>query len=186
MSSFAQAQQLVPPAKTQPPVAPIIKPPAPLQPPPAAQAPTATPEESAKAAFKKGVKSYQQKQFDQAVTSFSQVPELGSGFMSLYKHWFLGNSYLELAKYKEAESEFAKVIQGQQATTEMKYQAQFNLGEAALRQKKYADAIARLQPLERKWRHSYRYPEVLYRLMTADLRTNKIANACKRAKKLYA
>jgi len=185
LSSFAQAQQPVPPPKTPPPVAPIIKPPAPLQP-PAAQAPAGTPEENAKAAFKKGVNAYQQKQFDQAVAAFTQVPELGSGFMSLYKHWFLGNSYLELAKYKEAESEFSKVIAGQQATTEMKYQAQFNLGEAALRQKKYSDAVARLQPLERKWRHSYRYPEVLYRLMTADLRTNKIANACKRAKKLYS
>ena len=150
-----------------------------------AEAPAPIPNEAqAREAFKKGVDAFHQKQFDSAVKYLVQVPELG-GYLSLYKHWFLGQAYLELGKYAESEPEFAKVIQGQ-ASSELKYQAQFNLGEAALRQKKYAETILRLQPLERKWRSSHRYPEVLYRLMLADLRLNRIANACKRARKLYA
>lgn len=138
----------------------------------------------AREAFKKGVDAFQHKQFDTAAAALVQVPELG-GYLSLYKHWFLGQAYLELGKYKEAEPEFAKVTQAQ-ASSELKYQAQFNLGETALRQKKYNESIARLQPLERKWRHSYRFPEVLYRLMIAELRLNRTASACKRARKLYA
>lgn len=143
-----------------------------------------TPEAQAREAFKKGVEAFQKKDFDGATNFLTQVPELGN-YLSLYKHWYLGQAYLETGKYKEAEPEFAKVIQGQ-ASSELKYQAQFNLGEVALRQKKYSECSARLQPLEKKWRHSYRYPEVLYRLMLADLKLNHAASACKRARKLYS
>ncbi|MGZ3723345.1 MAG: hypothetical protein ACXVA9_10465, partial [Bdellovibrionales bacterium] len=101
------AQQPVPPPKTPAPVVPIVKQPSPVQPPPQAAVPTA--EEQARAAFKKGVEAFQQKQFDTAVTALAQVPELG-GYLSLYKHWFLGQAYLELGKNKEAEPEFAKVV----------------------------------------------------------------------------
>jgi soluble lytic murein transglycosylase len=142
------------------------------------------PEVRAKDAFKTGVDAFQQKQFDAAVQALTQVPELGD-YLSLYKHWYLGQAYLELAKYKEAEPEFAKILQGQ-VSTELKYQAQFDLGEVAIRQKKYSEAVLRLQPLERKWRHSYRYPEVLYRLLIADLKLGHTASTCKRARKLYA
>lgn len=182
MALSAAAQQPIPPAKVPPPVVPIVKPPSPVQPPPQPKVDSA--EEISRAAFKKGIDAFQQKQFDVAVAALTQVPELG-GYLSLYKHWFLGQADLEISKYKEAEAEFAKIMQGQ-ASSEMKHQAQFNLGETALRQKKYAEAVKRFQPLERKWRRSYRYPEVLYRLMTADLRMGHTASACKRAKKLYA
>lgn len=148
--------------------------------------PAISPAEEAQArdSFKKGVEAFQQKQFDAAAKYLALVPELG-GYLSLYKHWYLGQAYLELGKYKESEPEFAKVMNGQ-PSSELKYQAQFNLGEAALRQKKYSEVIQRLQPLERKWRSSHRFPEVLYRLMLADLRLNHTASACKRARKLYA
>lgn len=140
-------------------------------------------EDLAREAFKKGVENFQQKQFDAAVTQLAQVPELG-GYLSLYKHWYLAQAYLETGKYKEAELEFSKVVQGQ-ASSELKYQAQFYLGEVALRQQKYRESIARLHPLESKWRRSYRAPEVIYRLMSADLKLGNVASACKRAHKLY-
>ncbi len=137
-----------------------------------------------KAAFKKGVAAFQQKQFDVAAEEFTKVPELG-GYLSLYKHWFLGQAYLELARYKEAEAEFSKLLSGQ-ASTELQYQAQFLLGETALRQKKYSETITRLSKLEKKWKRSYRFPEVLYRLMVADLKLNHTASVCRRARQLYA
>src|SRR5262249_14689400 len=46
--------------------------------------------------------------------------------------------------------------------------------------------IGRFTPLEKKWRHSYRYPEVLYRLMSAEFKLGHVPNACKRARKLYS
>ena len=144
----------------------------------------ATPEDDAKLAFGKGVELFKAKQYEPAVAKLIELPELG-GYLSLYKHWFLGQAYLELGKYDQAEPEIAKVIQGQ-ASSEMKYQAQFLWGEVALRQEKYAEAFQRLSPLEAKWKHSYRFPEVLYRQMTAELRLKHVANACKRARKLYA
>lgn len=146
--------------------------------------PPATADTDSKSAFKKGVAAFQQKQFDVAAEALTQVPELG-GYLSLYKHWFLGQSYLELARYKDAEVEFTKLISGQ-ASTELQYQAQFLLAEAALRQKKYSEATTRLAGLEKKWRRSYRFPEVLYRLMVADLKLNRMASLCKRARQLYA
>lgn len=149
-----------------------------------AQPTTPSSEDVARDAFKKGVTLFQQKQFDEAAKALAQVPELG-GYLSLYKHWYLGQALVELGKYKPAEPEFAKVIQSQ-ASAEMKYTAQFFYGEVALREKRYGEAISRLLPLERKWRRSYRYPEVLYRLMNAEFRQGHIASSCKRAVKLYA
>lgn len=142
-----------------------------------------TSEAQAREAFKKGVSQFQDKQFDQARTTLTNVPELG-GYLSLYKHWYLGQSLMELGKFKEAEPEFAKIIQSQ-ASTEMKYQAQFLWGELALRQEKYSEAIKRLTPLERKWRHSYRFPEVLFRIMSAEFKLGHTVQGCKRAHLLY-
>ncbi len=143
-----------------------------------------TSEDSARAAFKAGVEAFQAKQFEQAEKHLSQVPELGD-YLSLYKHWYLGQALLEIGKYKEAEPEFLKVMQGQ-ASSELKYQAQYLLGEAALRQQKYSEASHRLYPLEKKWRRSYRLPEVLYRLMQADLKMGRTDSACRRARRLYS
>src|SRR3982751_168338 len=92
-----------------------------------AQNPTPPAEDAARDAFKKGVGQFQQKQFDGAAEALKQVPELG-GYLSLYKHWYLGQSLVELGKYQEAEPEFAKIIQSQ-ASSEMKYSAQFFWGE---------------------------------------------------------
>lgn len=141
-------------------------------------------EDAAREAFKKGVGLFQKKDFNGAAEALTQVPELG-GYLSLYKHWYLGQSLLELNKIKEAEPEFAKVMQSQ-ASAEMKYSAQFFWAEAALRQKRYSEAIAKLIPLEKKWRRSYRYPEVLYRLVLAEWRQGHVASACRRAVLLYS
>ncbi len=141
-------------------------------------------DEDAKENFKKGVAAFQQKKYDTAVEWFIKVPELG-GYLSLYKHWFQGQAHLELGNFQEAESEFLKLL-SKQASTELQLQAQFLLGETAIRQKKYKEAIERLAPLEKKWRRSYRLPEVLYRLMIADLKLKRNAQACKRARQLYA
>lgn len=150
----------------------------------APEAPTPSKAELNREAFKRGVKAFQQKQFDVAVDALVQVPELG-GYLSLYKHWFLGQAYLELGKYKEAEPEFSKVISGP-ASNELKQQARFLLGEVALRQEKWSEAVQRLTPLEKPWRRYYRLPEVLYRLLRAELKMNRIPSACKRARRLYA
>jgi soluble lytic murein transglycosylase len=150
----------------------------------AAEPPTPTADPTSRDVFKKGVMAFQQKQYDKAVEALIKVPELG-GYLSLYKHWFLGQSYLELGKYQPAEVEFSKLLSGQ-ASTELQYQAQFLLADTAIRQKKYAEAVTRLTKLEKKWRRSYRFPEVLYRLMVADLKLNRAASLCRRARKLYA
>lgn len=148
-------------------------------------APSPANDELSREAFKKGIHFFEAKQFDEAVDAFRQVPELG-GYLSQYKHWFLGQALVEIGKYKDAEPELAKITQSNDVSREMKYQAQFLWAEIALRQKKYAEGSARLAPLERKWRHSYRLPEVLYRLMLADLHLGHVSNACRRARRLYS
>jgi len=153
-----------------------------------AAGPTAAPapadEASPKESFKKGVVLFQQKQFDEAVKALLDVPELG-GYLSTYKHWFLGQAYLELGKYKQAEPEFSKIMQSQ-VSSELTNQARFLLGDVALRQKNYVEGIARLTPLERKWRRSHRYPELLYKLLSAEMRLGRHLHACRRARTLYA
>jgi soluble lytic murein transglycosylase len=136
------------------------------------------------AAFRKAVDLFHKKQFDEAAAAFTAVPELGD-YLSLYKHWFYGQSLMELGKYDEAEPEFDKIMQSQ-ASSDMKYQAEFFRGELALRQKKYHETIKRLTPLAKKWRRSYRYPEVIYRLMSAELKLGNVKKACQEARKLYA
>lgn len=139
---------------------------------------------AARESFKKGVEAFQKKQFDEAEKLLVLVPELG-GYLSLYKHWFLGQTYLELGKFKESEPEFAKVIHSQ-ASSELKHQAEFFLGEAAMGQKKYHDVVLRLSKLERSWRRSYRYPEVQWRMMVAELKMGRTDSMCRRARKLYS
>jgi soluble lytic murein transglycosylase len=144
----------------------------------------ATSEEGARDAFRKAVDAFQKQDFDAAAKALTEVPELG-GYLSLYKHWYLGQAFLETGKYKESENEFTKV-EASQASSELRYQAQFLHAEAVLRQNKYGEAVRRLLPLERKWRRSYRYPEVLYRLMLADLKLGNLNKLCIRARKLYS
>lgn len=148
------------------------------------QAETPPSEEAAKAAFKKGVEAFQKKDFDAATKFLMEVPELG-GYLSLYKHWYLGQALLQMGKAKESENEFAKV-EASQASSELKYQAQFFHGEALLMQGKFLEAAKQWAPLERKWRRSYRYPEVVYRLMQVDQKLGKLNFLCGRARKLYA
>lgn len=151
-----------------------------------AQSPAPVPsgEETAKASFKKGVEAFQKKDFDAASKFFMEVPELG-GYLSLYKHWYLGQALLQAGKAKESETEFAKV-ESSQASSELKYQAQFFHGEALAMQGKHAEAVKQYLPLERKWRRSYRYPEVVYRLMQLDQKLGKLNFLCNRARKLYS
>lgn len=149
-----------------------------------AQSAPPSPEQAARDAFKAGVEAFQQKKFEEAEKELALVPELG-GYLSVYKHWYLGQALLELGKYKDAEPEFLKVMTSQ-ASGELKHQAQFFLGETALRQQKYQDTVTRLQPLERKWRRSYRLPEVLYRVMSAELKMGRTDSACRRARRLYS
>ncbi len=141
-------------------------------------------EDLAREAFKKGVEAFHKKEFDVSAQALTAVPELG-GYLSLYKHWYLGQSLLNLGRYKDAEAEFAKV-EISRASKELKYQAQFLHAEALFRQDKNREGVRRLMPLERKWRRSYRYPEVIYRLMVADLKLGHLQRVCSRARKLYA
>ncbi len=134
--------------------------------------------------FKKGVEAYNQKNFDGAVEALIKVPELG-GYLSYYKHWFLGLSYYEQQRYKDAEPEFLKLLHGN-PSVDLRDQSRFYLGEMALRQKRYKHTLQHLRPLLRQWRSSHRLPEVLYPMMVSELKLGRTNHACRYARKLYS
>lgn len=137
----------------------------------------------ARGAFRTGVEAFKAQDFSRAVENLKTVPELG-GFLSLYTHWLMGQSLFIQQKWSEAIPHFNHVIDAP-AASELKYQAQFFLAKIAIEQKKWGEAEQRLARLERKWRRSNNYPEVLYDLAGVELRRERSAQACKWAKKLF-
>jgi soluble lytic murein transglycosylase len=102
-----------------------------------------------------------------------------------YLDYLIGHSYKEEGKAEEALRSYAKAIDGR-PSQDVAYLARFEMSEAAAKVGKLAKAHDNLQFLERHWRGTPKYPEVLWRLMSVEIKENRKYLACRWARKLFS
>ncbi len=121
---------------------------------------------------------------DQARQFFEKGLALNSN-LAAYGFYLLGQSYFQLKRYKDAKAALERVGYFN-PPSELKHQARLIFADIALAQKDYKEAGRHLTYLERKWRRSASYPEILWKHLRAELAKKSQSSACKLARRLYA
>jgi len=88
---------------------------------------------------KDGIKSYSQEQYLEAFRDFTSA--LGADPFNPQLHLNLGDSFFKGGEYDKAIASYLAAAGQPKATPELKAQAYFNAGNAALQQKKIAEAL---------------------------------------------
>ena len=88
-------------------------------------------------------------------------------------------------KNDQAEGLYSEVLQ-LKSQRNLKYEARFALSELLLEKRAAKAAAKHLYYLERRWRGSHRHPEVVWRLINAELLRGRSAKACRWARKMYS
>jgi len=100
-------------------------------------------------------------------------------------YYLIGHTYKEQAEYQKAADAFNRALDHSPAQN-ITYQTRFELSEIALLSNKPGKAREHLQYLERRWRNTPNYPEILHRLVGVELKENRRHLACKWARKMYS
>ena len=102
-----------------------------------------------------------------------------------YVFYLIGHSYKEEQKYDKASEAFNRALDHNPSQFII-FQSRFELSEMAMLQKQNAKAFQHLKYLERRWRGTPKYTEVLWRLTQVELRSHRKHLACRWARKLYS
>ncbi len=128
-----------------------------------------------------GYTFFSQKKYDEAQAVLSQVI-LQKSLTEDYARFWLARTYQEKRMFKEAQNEFEQVLR-LKPNSQLRTEASFQVANVLLEQGQLKAAQNNLIKLEKKWRRSPRYPELLWALMRASQGSG--ATLCKRAKQLY-
>lgn len=143
-----------------------------------------SPDNQALKAFLTGYALFQKKQWDQAEASFKVAAELSKKWR-VYSHYHLAL----IAKQKNDLAKNAKELNNvlnSEPPKEMTYSIRYELADLAVQNKKWNEAANNLNFLEKKWRRSSHYPDVVYDLLKMEVARGRSSQACKWARKLYA
>lgn len=100
-------------------------------------------------------------------------------------HYLIGHTYKEEKDYQKANEAFNRGLDFNPPQNII-FQTRFELSEIALLIGQSNRARDHLKYLERRWRGTPNYPEVIWRLMGVELKDNRRHLACRWARKLYA
>ncbi len=135
------------------------------------------------AAFAEGIRAFQEKRDDDAITFFTQSIELKTELRD-YAEYNLGMVYHRKNDLEKAKQYFQKVVY-EKPPSLRKYDAQFALGEIAYEQKNYKQALVHFSTLERKMRRTEQYPHVLWYLSLSEMGLKRNYKACNWIRKIY-
>ncbi len=102
-----------------------------------------------------------------------------------YVYYLIGHTFKEEGKTDEALKAYNKSLDGRPAQNVM-FLTRFEMSELSMKSGKMAKARDQLQYLERRWRGTPNYPQVLWRLMSVEIKENRKYLACRWARKLYS
>ena len=100
-------------------------------------------------------------------------------------HYLIGRSYKEGGDFKKASESFKRSLDFAPAQNVVLLD-RFELSELALQNGKLSQAREHLKSLERRWKGTPKYPEIIWRLMGVELKDNRRHLACRWARKLYS
>jgi soluble lytic murein transglycosylase len=122
-----------------------------------------------------------------AQVSLEQATQF-KGHLDDYIHYFLGDSYARATDLEKAEKEFNLVLKSPQATPQKVYEARFELGQIAMKQKKWWAANSQFRLLQKKWKNTERYADVIWQMLLVERQSasNPVGRGCRWARELYA
>lgn len=122
--------------------------------------------------------------FDKAADHFSKA----NGQDSLFQNW--SNYYLGMIARQQNEGKKAKgklmSLAGGKQPTRLRIDARLELALTAVQSKNWKEARIHFSQLERNFRGSSKYPEILWHLIGVEKNSGRMWNACRWAAKLYA
>jgi soluble lytic murein transglycosylase len=124
------------------------------------------------------------KRFSEARAHFAQAMKYGQVHAAQI-YYLIGHTYKEEAQYANAGDAFRRALDFNPSQNII-YQTRFELSEVALAENKPARAYDHLKYLEKRWRGTPNYPEILWRLMGVEFKTSRRHLACRWARKLYS
>lgn len=134
--------------------------------------------------FTKGIMFFENQKWAEAQKLLEEFVAKPSD-LSAYAYYYLGMSLRNQNQLDEAEKVFYKTLKLKPPYL-IKYQTKFALSEIEMSKNKWISSFKNLYLLEKKWRSTPRHPEVLWRLVTTDIKLNKRWRACRWARKLYS
>jgi soluble lytic murein transglycosylase len=132
----------------------------------------------------------EKKQFDLAKERLTHALAV-DGAHQLYAHYWMGHVLHQMGQSALAVSHFESVLEERKsrsarAARDLAFDARFELSDVLLALGKTSAATTHLNTLERRGRGRAQYPEVVWRLLGAELKLNRRWQACRWARKLYA
>lgn len=105
--------------------------------------------------------------------------------LSAYLFFVLGQSYAQLKRFKDARSAFERVDYFK-PPSELRYSLKQWEAEMAAQQGHLSDADRLYSGLERRWRRSAHYPEILWQRLLIATQLHQGGSTCRLARKLYS
>ena len=102
-----------------------------------------------------------------------------------YSYYLMGHAFKEEGKVENAIKQFKKSIAAKPPRN-IVYDARFELSEMMMQKGKARKAHAHLKYLERRWRGSFKHPEIVWRLIGVELKRKRKWQACRWARKMYS
>lgn len=102
-----------------------------------------------------------------------------------YISYLLGHSYKETGRWELALKQFKETLRLKPPKL-INFQTRFELSGIYLQQKKWGQAYKHLKPLERRWRGTSQYPELLWRLIKLERDRKREWRSCRWARKIYS
>jgi soluble lytic murein transglycosylase len=135
--------------------------------------------------FGLGTLAFQLGQFDKVEPALTESLKLGV-LLEDHAYLQLGKVYKSKGSLDQARDYFLKVEKYKPRVSALYYDAEFELGEIAMKQEQWKIAFGHFAYLEKKLRSNERYPSIIHNLMKVELARQKKHLACRWATKLYS
>lgn len=143
-----------------------------------------SPADIALSSFVRGVLSFELQKYNEAQSHLEKALTIPSP-IEYYVRYFLGLSFQAKREFKEAQREYDRLLK-LRPPSQLAYEAKFKISEMLIDQGKWSKALPELAYLERRWRSSEAYPEILWRLVKVEMQSGRKWRACAWARRLYS
>jgi len=126
-----------------------------------------------------------QSKHEEAVAQFELALASQNFVLEDIAHILRGKSLRALGKNKEAQQELIKAEQVKEKSSKVFLEAEYELGVMHVDSHQWSSAYKSFSRLERRYRSSELYPDILYHLVDVELHRSRKWKACRWARKLY-
>ncbi len=108
-----------------------------------------------------------------------------AGRLEAYSRYYLGRVKAGQRQWSQAQEEFTRAL-SLDPNRELRRHIRRGLSEVAIERRQWNEAQRHLTFLERGWRRSEKYPDILWDLIGVEIRRNRKWMACRWARRLYS